>query len=204
MTVSKNILLTLLTLLVGFSVFSSSILYAAQEDEERLTTEERTEQHRKRKPEIAKRKAIRAALKALRKNGALERASRRRSSSQAVQRDNRAAARAVTTQTTDPEMEDVVAIKHVLTCVTEANCLAAAEWANNNNFNATGALTSEGHGGEVMYHLFLRQEITPDEDTITSESSRVHTAIKTLDGIRYATWMVDLDPTGQQDGRGNQ
>lgn len=183
------------------------MLYAAQENGEQLTVEERAEQHRKRKPEIAKRKAIRAALKALRKNGALKRASKRKLNNRIARRNDRAAARAnqaVTAQTTATQMEEVVAIKHVLTCETETNCQAALEWANNNDFNTTGVLTSEGHGGETMYHLFLRQEIKPDEDTIASESSRVHLGIATLKGIRYATWMVDLDPTGEQDGKGNQ
>jgi len=172
---------------------------AAENDDQEITREEQAETHRKRKPEIAERKSIRAALKAMRNNGAMQRASRRQARIAA-----RRANRANNSTQSDAVSVELVAIKHVLTCETEANCQTAVEWGNNNNFNTTSVLTSEGHGGEIMYHLFLRQDISPDEETIANESSRVHEGVKTLDGIRYATWMVDFDPEGNEDGEGNQ
>jgi hypothetical protein len=194
--VSKKIPSKLAILLSSVALFLSHPVLAAQDDDLQLTSEERAETHRKRKPEIAERKSIRAALNAMRNNGAMQRASRRQARI-AARRANRSAE-------TDSAEVDLVSIKHVLTCETEAECQSAVEWGNNNNFNTTDVLTSEGHGGEIMYHLFLRQDISPDEDTITSESTRVHEGVKSLDGIRYATWMVDFDPEGSEDGEGSR
>jgi len=199
---SKNYIFKILTLYISISFIFIPNLHAAAENEQQLSSEERAEEYRQSKPKIAERKAIRAALKALRSNGALDRASRRQLRSTA-RSNTRIAAQADTAEATTSETEAVVvAIKHVLLCETEANCQTAHDWANNNNFSTNGVLNSEGHGGEIMYHLFLRQQITPDEDTISSESSRLHDGIQTLDGIRYATWMVDLDPDGEQDNSG--
>ena len=195
---SKKILSNLAILLSSVALLLSLPVLAAQDDDQQLTSEERAETHRMRKPEIAERTSIRAALEAMRNNGAMQRASRGQS---------RVAARSARINSStevDAMAVELVSIKHVLTCDTETDCQAAVKWGNNNNFNATNVLTSEGHGGEIMYHLFLRQDISPDEDTITSESSRVHEGVKTLDGIRYATWMVDFDPEGLEDGEGNR
>jgi hypothetical protein len=195
--VSKKILSNLAILLSSVVFLLSLPVLAAQDDDQQLTSEERAETHRKRKPEIAERPSIRAALKAMRNNGAMQRASR--GQTQVAARSTR-----INSTTEGAMAVELVSIKHVLTCETDNDCQAAVEWGKNNNFNATNVLTSEGHGGEIMYHLFLRQDISPDEDTITSESSRVHEGVKTLDGIRYATWMVDFDPEGLEDGEGNR
>jgi len=196
MSKQNNSILIALSISIGL-IFSSH-LYAAADNEQQLTSQEQAEKHRKSKPKIAEKKAIRAALKALRNNGALQRAGRRQ-----PRRDARVGARAEDATATTAETEAVVvAIKHVLLCETKANCQAAYAWASNNNFDTNGVLTSNGHGGEIMYHLFLRQQIAPDEDSISNESSRVHDGIQTLEGIRYATWMVDLDPEGEQDNNG--
>jgi hypothetical protein len=192
--VSKKLISNLAVFLISSVFIFSSQVHSAQDDDQQISAEERAETHRKRKPEIAERKTIRAALKAMRKNGAIQRASRRQSRIAA-----RRARRAISA---DSDPVEIVSIKHVLTCETETECQAAVEWGNNNNFNTTEVLTSEGHGGEIMYHLFLRQDIAPDEDTITNESGRVHEGVKTLSGIRYATWMVDFDPEGSQDDEG--
>ena len=181
-------------MLVSTVFLVNSSVYAAQEDEQQSLAQERAEELRKRKPEIAERDGIRASLKALRSNGALQRATQQQSNIVSTTRTLQNAG-----QVSEGSTDNLVSIKHVLTCETEANCQAAVEWGNNNNFRASGVLTSEGHGGEVMYHLFLRQGISPDEDTITRESSRVHEGAKSLAGIRYATWMVDFDPNGADD-----
>ncbi|MGB1310715.1 MAG: ribonuclease E inhibitor RraB [Leucothrix sp.] len=152
------------------------------------------EQTLKRKPDIAKREGISASLDALRRNGALDRATRQ------VTNQNQIGAR--TALANQGDANTVIAIKHVLTCETEANCQVAFEWADASNFNTTGVLTSEGHGGETMYHLFLRQEVAPNENTIADESDRVHQGIANLEGIGYSTWMLDMDPSGANDTAG--
>lgn len=199
------------TVLISSNFIFSSGVFAASEDGQRLSSSQRSEEHRKRKPDIAEKKGIKAALKALRANGALQRASRQRSNSNANTRiNNRLAARAAVSSSiaastsVAEDNETVIAIKHVLLCKTENHCQTAHTWAINNDFRSNGVLTSNGHGGETMYHLFLRQEVVPDENSISGESSRVHEGVKTLDGIRYATWMLDLDPEGEYDNGGNQ
>ena len=204
---SKNIIFAISALFFSTWLFTTPKLFAAGEELQQLSSQERAEEHRKRKPDIAQRKAIRAALKALRSNGALQRSSRQRTNNRAnTRRNSRLAAQAALSTNTNAatESEEVVAIKHVLLCETEIFCQTAHDWAVTNNFNSNGILTSEGHGGETMYHLFLRQDVSPDEDTIASESSRVHEGVETLEGIRYATWMLDLDPEGNNDNGGNQ
>lgn len=181
-----------LTLLFILSAFTSNLnLHAADQGET----------HQQLKPAIAERSGIAASLKAMRDNGALEQAQRQRTQRQSTDNNSMIARRSSTQSTTD-DAESAIAIKHVLTCETEPNCQAAVDWAGNNHFNTTGVLTSEGHGGETLYHLFLRQEVQPDEDAIASETSRVHEGIQGLDGIQYATWMVDFDPDGENDHGG--
>lgn len=203
---SKNFYFKLSLLILSLAFINSTKLYAQGEQ---LITEAQVEEYKKRKPKIAERAGIRASLKALRNNGALQRAIRIRANRDAQRRANRVAQR--TTQATTDETtgnaaseEEIVAIKHVLTCDSLADCETANEWGNNNNFDASGVLISHGHGGEIMYHLFLRQEVSPDEDTITAQTSKVHEGVKTLNGISYATWMIDFDPSGEQDVEANQ
>lgn len=200
--VSKKTVISSLAIVCSTLLFANPLLHAA-DDDQLLTSEERAEEHRKLKPKIAEREGIRAALAALQSNGALQRANASQSNNLAQRSASRNSTRvsAQADQTITPEL---VAIKHVLTCDTEADCQAAVEWSTDNSFSTTGVLTSEGHGGEVMYHLFLRQTVAPDENAITSESTRVHEGVKTLGGIRYATWMVDFDPEGAQDREGNE
>lgn len=201
---SKNLYLTFSVLTISLFFTSQSTLYAQEEGQ--LLNEEQIEEYKKRKPEIAELDGIRASLQALRSNGALQRATRSTAADVTVQLRARAATtnNTVEAQSTDTsDVDELVSIKHVLTCETQTNCQVANDWASTNNFNASGVLTSEGHGGEVMYHLFLRQDITADEETIATESNRVHEGVKTLDGISYSTWMVDFDPDGERDAGGN-
>ena len=169
---------------------------ADEGEQQAQTVEERAETHRKRKPKIAEREGIRAALRAMKNNGALDRA-KTRQARRALRRSNRIAARAV--QDTSTSSNEHVPIKHVLTCDTKQNCQNAHDWSIENGFDSKGVLMSNGHGGEILYHLFLRQAVASDEDTIANESTRVHAGIQSLDGIRYATWMVDFDPEGSRD-----
>lgn len=190
---SNNFYIKLTVLLISFVFTINSNLFA-QDD---LSNEEQVEEYKKRKPKIAERDGIKASLDALRNNGALQRASRTRVNQVSLRASLRS--RQTVSAADNTVTEEVIAIKHVLTCETQMNCQTANDWGNNNNFSASGVLISHGHGGEIMYHLFLRQELTPDEDSISNESTKVHEGILALDGISYATWMIDFDPTGQQD-----
>ena len=191
---SKKFYLKLSVLLIGFVFHSSTILYA--QAEQSLSTDAQVQAYKKQKPKIAEPEGIKASLEALRSNGALQRATRSNLMAQRSARRLSSRSAAATTATSD----EVITIKHVLTCDTQASCEVANRWADNNNFNASGVLISHGHGGEIMYHLYLRQALAATQSAISSESTRVHEGVKTLDGISYATWMVDFDPSGEQDG----
>ena len=188
---SKKTLLAPLIIATYLLISLGQYTHAADDDAQLAETS------RTQKPQIAERAGIRASLDALQRNGSLQQAT-----IESTTRQSTAARRS--TQASTEELEPLIPIKHVLTCETESNCQAAITWGNSNNFDTSGILTSDGHGGEVMYHLYLRQNIPPLEDTLVTQSNRVHEGIQNLAGIRYATWVLDLDPTGENDNGTDQ
>ena len=177
-------------MLVKLASFSILVLFVS------MTFAESQEQRTP--PGIVKKDAIAASLQALQSNGVMNRIQQRAQTTQL-----RARSDIAVTASVDSEALPVP-IKHVLVCDTESDCQAASDWGNNNNFNATTPLVTHGHGGELQYHLYFRQAVQPDTDVIHVEAMRVHEGVESLEGVRYASWMVDIDPDGENDREGEQ